>query len=636
MEKAVASVCVARDVALNLMVRCVGIYSHAGSPLKAPIFLLIVGLLLSPGGAWAEPRTGLAMHGKPREAPDFSHFAYANPEAPKGGRVRFAKQGSFDSLNPLIVKGVSADGVREYIYESLMARAYDEPFTLYGLIAETVETPPGRSWVEFTLNPKAAFSDGTPITVDDVIFSHAVLRDHGRPNHRSYYKKVTKVEKTGERKVRFTFDGAGDREMPLIMGLMPVLPSHLFTAETFERTTLTPPIGSGPYVVEKVDPGKSITYKRDPDYWGRDLPVNRGLYNFDEIRIDYFRDAGSLFEAFKSGLIEFRNEEDPTRWTEGYNFPALRDGRVVKEALPVETPAGMSALVFNTRRPLFIDQRVRQALIQLFDFEWVNRTLYHGQYARTESYFARSELSSHGRPADATERALLGPYADAVKPAIMDGTFSFPVSDGTGQNREGRIEALKLLEEAGYELKDGTLVHNETGEPFTFEILAATRAQERLLLTYARALKQVGIDARIRQVDSAQYQRRKQTYDYDMIQYFWPVSLSPGNEQSFRWGSDAAKTEGSYNYSGVESEAVDAMIAALLAAQDRESFVSAARALDRVLLSGDYVVPLFYLPRQWVAYWRTLERPEETPLYGYQIDTWWHGPSGDDGHAVRP
>ncbi|MGV1014932.1 MAG: extracellular solute-binding protein, partial [Methyloceanibacter sp.] len=336
--------------------------------------------------------------------------------------MTFGIQGSFDSLNPLIVKGAPANGVREYLYESLLARAYDEPFTLYGLIAESVDTPPDRSFVEFTLHPEAKFSDGTPITVEDVIFSHAVLRDHGRPNHRSYYKKVAKVEQTGERKVRFTFDQSGDREMPLIIGLMPVLPSHLLDADSFEKTTLTPPIGSGPYTIAKVDPGKSITYRRDPNYWGRDLPVNRGHYNFDEIRFDYYRDAGAMFEAFKSGLIRLRGEDDPTRWAEGYDFPALRAGRVVKDALPIETPAGMSALVFNTRRPLFADPRVRQALIKLFDFEWINRTLYHRQYARTESYFARSDLSSHGRPADATERKLLAPYADRVKPAIMDGT----------------------------------------------------------------------------------------------------------------------------------------------------------------------------------------------------------------------
>jgi peptide/nickel transport system substrate-binding protein len=330
-----------------------------------------------------------------------------------------------------------------------------------------------------------------------------------------------------------------------------------------------------------------------------------------------------MFEAFKSGLVGLRNEDDPTRWAEGYHFPAIRDGRVVKEELPLATPAGMSALVFNTRRPLFADPRVREALVKLFDFAWVNRTLYHGQYARTQSYFARSDLSSHGRPADARERQLLAPFPDQVKPEIVDGSFAFPVSDGTGENREGRSEALHLLEAAGWRLERGKLVNAETGEPFEFEILAATRAQERLLLTYARALKQVGIEARIRQVDSAQYQRRKQTYDFDMIQNFWPVSLSPGNEQSFRWGSEAAVTDGSFNYPGVKSAAVDAMIDAVLKAEDRASFVSAVRALDRTLLSGDYVIPLFYLPRQWVAHWRDLRRPELTPLYGYQIDTWW-------------
>ncbi len=604
------------------------IYSHARPPLKAPISLLVMSLLLLlPVSARAEPASGLAMHGEPQEAKGFTHFPYANPDAPKGGRVTFSIQGSFDSLNPLIVKGAPADAIRDYVYESLLARANDEPFTLYGLIAESVETPADRSFVEFTLHPEAKFSDGTPITVEDVIFSHALLRDHGRPNHRSYYKKVTKVEQTGERKVRFTFDGSGDREMPLIMGLMPVLPRHLIDPDQFEKTSLVPPIGSGPYSIAKVDPGKSISFQRDPNYWGRDLPVNRGLYNFDEIRFDYYRDAGSMFEAFKSGLVTLRNEDDPTRWTEGYDFPALRDGRVLKEELPVETPAGMSALVFNTRRPIFADPRVREALIKLFDFEWVNRTLYHGQFARSESYFARSGLSSHGRPADARERNLLAPYADEVKPEIMNGSFAFPVSDGTGENREGRREALALLEAAGYQLKDGKLVKVATGEPFEFEILAATRAQERLLLTYAAALKQVGIEARIRQVDSAQYQRRKQTYDFDMIQYFWPVSLSPGNEQSFRWGSEVAVTDGSFNYPGVKSQGVDAMIEAVLKADDDDNFVSAVRALDRVLLSGDYVIPLFHLPRQWVAHWADLKRPSTTPLYGYQIDTWWLDPS---------
>jgi len=636
MPVAAAPDCLASDITLNSCCNAECIYSHARAPLKAPISLLILALLLPAGSGQAAAAEGIAMHGSPRETAGFTHFPYVNPDAPKGGRVTFAMQGSYDSLNPLIVKGEPADGVRDYVYESLLARANDEPFTLYGLIAESVATPPDRSYVEFTLDPRAKFSDGVPITVEDVIFSHALLRDHGRPNHRSYYKKVVKVEQTGERKVRFTFDKSGDREMPLIMGLMPVLPKHLIDPDKFETTSLTPPIGSGPYTIAKVDPGKSITFKRDPSYWGRDLPVNRGRNNFDEIRYDYYRDAGSMFEAFKSGLVQLREEDDPTRWTEGYNFPAFRDGRVIKEELPLETPAGMSALVFNTRRPPFADIRVREALIKLFDFEWVNRTLYHGQYARTESYFSRSELSSHGHPADATERALLGPYLDQMKPAIMDGSYALPESDGSGENRDGRRAALALLEQAGYQLKDGKLVNVATGEPFQFEILAATRAQERLLLTYAAALKQVGIDARIRQVDSAQYQRRKQTYDFDMIQYYWPVSLSPGNEQSFRWGSDAAVTEGSFNYAGVKSAAVDAMIEAVLRAEDSDSFVSAVRALDRVLLSGDYVIPLFHLPRQWVAHWRELKRPEVTPLYGYQIDSWWFAPDSSSASGDSP
>ena len=614
-----------RHATLITMLLCGSIYSHTPVLLKAPISLLFLSLLLVPVGGRCEPASGIAMHGKPAQPQGFTHFPYANPQAPKGGRLVLAKRGSFDSLNPLIVKGVSAEGIREYVYESLLARAYDEPFSLYGLVAESVETPEDRGFVEFTLNPEAKFSDGKPITVDDVIFSFELLRDHGRPNHRSYYQKVSKVEKTGERKVKFTFDASGDREMPLIMGLMPVLPKHLIDPKTFEKTSFVPPIGSGPYLVGEVKPGQSISLKRNQNYWGAKLPVTRGQFNFDEIRYDYYRDSGSLFEAFKAGAIDARPEDDPTRWTEGYNIPPVRDGRIVKEEFPVAVPAGMSALVFNTRRPLFADQRVREALIKLFDFEWINRNLYHGQYARTESYFARSALSSHGRPADEKEKALLGPYAGEVKPNIMDGSYAFPVSDGTGENREGRKEALALLEQAGYRLEKGRL-RDKQGQSVSFEILAATRAEERLLLTYARALKQVGIDARIRQVDSAQYQRRKLTYDYDMLQYDWPVSLSPGNEQSFRWGSDAAATEGTYNYAGVKSAGVDATIRALLEANDSESFVAAVRALDRLLLSGDYVVPLFHLPTQWLAYWKRLKRPADTPLYGYQIDAWWSEP----------
>jgi len=573
--------------------------------------------------ASAMPQHGIAMHGEPKYAAGFKSFDYANPDAPNGGRLFRAAQGSFDSLNPLIVMGQSAPGMRQYVYESLMARAQDEPFSLYGLLAESIETPTDRSWVAFTLREEARFSDGEPVTVDDVIFSHALLRDRGRPNHQFYYSKVTKVKKTGPRTVRFTFGEGGDREMPLIMGLMPVLPEHAIDPETFEETTLEPPVGSGPYVVSEVEPGSRITYKRDPDYWGRDLPVNAGHYNFDEIRYDFYRDGNAMFEAFKKGVALFTTESDPGQWAREYEFPAVREGKVLRKEFDLKLPAGMNALAFNTRREVFADERVRRALIKLFDFEWMNANLFHGLYERSQSYFARSELSAHGKPADERERELLAPFAGAIAPAIMDGSYALPKSDGSGRNREQMRAALRLLRDAGYELKGGALVNARTGEPMRFEILAATREQERLLLTYARALKRAGIEASVRFVDSAQYQRRKQTFDFDMIQNRWGASLSPGNEQTFRWSSKAADREGTFNYAGVKNEAVDAMIEALLAAKSRQDFVSAVRALDRVLMSGHYVIPLFHLPKLWVAHWRQLQHPETAPLGGVQIDTWW-------------
>jgi len=584
---------------------------------------IAVALLTFAPGLAAEPRHGIAMHGQPKYGPDFKAFDYVNPDAPKGGRLVRAVQGSFDSLNPLIIKGESAPGMRQYVYESLMARAQDEPFSLYGLIAESIETPPDRSWVAFTVNQKARFSDGEPVTVDDVIFSHKLLRDRGRPNHQFYYAKVEKVEKTGPRTVRFTFKTVGDREMPLIMGLMPILPEHAIDPETFEETTLKPPVGSGPYVVSEVDPGSRISFKRDPDYWGRDVPANRGHYNFDEIRYEFYRDANAMFEAFKKGDALFTTESDPGQWAREYEFPAVREGKVLRKEFDLELPAGMNGLVFNTRRDVFADERVRRALIKLLDFEWMNANLFHGLYERSQSYFARSELSAHGRPADARERELLAAFADAVDPAIMAGTYSLPQSDGSGRNREQLRAALKYLGEAGYELQGGKLVNTRTGQPMTFEILAADPEQERLLLTYARSLKRLGIRVSVRIVDSAQYQRRKQTYDFDMIQNRWPSSLSPGNEQTFRWSSKAAEREGTFNYAGVQNEAVDAMIEAMLLAKSREDFVSAVRALDRVLMSGHYVVPLFHLPKLWVAHWRQLRHPETTPFNGVDIDTWW-------------
>lgn len=571
----------------------------------------------------AEPAHGIAMHGEPLHKPGFSHVSYVNPDAPKGGKVTFATLGTFDSLNPLIVKGVAAAGVRAYVVESLMARAFDEPFSLYGLLAETIDTPPDRSWVSFTLREEARFSDGKPVTVEDVLFSHTLLRDKGRPNHRTYYSKVSKAEKTGPRTVKFTFDAQGDREMPLIMGLMPILPRHAVAADDFESTSLAPPVGSGPYRVTEVVPGSHVVYTRNPDYWGKDLPINRGRFNFDQIKYEYYRDDDPMFQAFQKGLFQLWPESDSARWARGYNFPAFNDGRVVKEEFPVSVPSGMSALVFNVRRPLFMDIRVREALTYMLDFQWLNKNYYFNLYTRTQSFFDRSVLSSHGRPADDRERELLGPFKSAVSPAIMDGTYSLPVSDGTGRNRANRRKALALLQDAGYVLKDGKLVNAESGAPFTFEILAVSGGQERLFLKFIDDLKGLGIDARLRLVDSAQYQRRRQTFDFDMIQAFWYASLSPGNEQLFRWSSKSADAEGSFNYAGVKNPAADAMISALLAAKTSDNFVSAVRALDRVLLSGHYVIPLFHQKSQWIARWKQLAHPDKTSLYGYRVDTWW-------------
>ncbi|MEQ8745363.1 extracellular solute-binding protein [Pyruvatibacter sp.] len=572
--------------------------------------------------AQAEPAHGISMHGSPKYPADFTRFDYVNDRAPKGGIIKLAAIGGFDSLNPMIVRGTPAAGIRWHVFESLMGRSYDEPFSLYGLIAQTIEVPDDRSWVEFTLRPEARFSDGNVINVDDVMFTIETLRDQGRPNHAFYYGKVASMEQTGERSVRLTFTEDGDREMPLIMGLMPILPKHIYEGQDFTRTGLTPMIGSGPYTIGNVDPGASITFVRNPNYWGKDVPVTRGHDNFDTIRYDYFRDANASFEAFKAGDYTLRIEDDPTRWATGYDVPPVRDGRIVRERIKMGTPSGMRALVFNTRRDVFADVKTREALAMLFDFEWVNKNLFHGLYTRTQSFYDNSELSSAGRPASDAERALLAPFPDAVTPAIMEKGYVAPRTDGSGRNRAQMRDAMALLAEAGYEVRDAKLVNAQTGEPFTFELLVASPEDERLALTFARNLERVGITAAIRNVDSSQFQQRRQTYDFDMIFNFWSASLSPGNEQSFYWGGDSADTDGTRNYMGVKSEAVDAMIAAMLEARAREDFVAAVRALDRVLLSGHYVIPLYHAPDQWVARWQDLEHPQIQPNF-VRFDTWW-------------
>ena len=568
----------------------------------------------------------LAMHGAPALPPDFVHMPYANPDAPKGGRLVWGLLGTFDSLNPLIVRGIAVQQIRGFVVESLLTRGNDEAFTLYGLLARTVETDDARSYVTFRLDPKARFSDGKPVTADDVLFSWELLREKGRPNHRQYYSKVAKAEAPDPLTVRFDFGGTNDRELPLILGLMPVLPRHAVDPATFEDTTMTGPVGSGPYRVTAVKPGASVTLTRNPDYWGRDLPANRGLWNFDEIRLDYYRESSGQFEAFKRGLYDFRVEYEPLRWHDGYDFPAARSGEVIRDTIKPGLPQPSEFLVFNTRRPMFSDVRVRQALTLLFDFEWINRNYFFGLYPRAAGFFAGSELSAYGRPADDRERELLKPFSARIPPDVLDGSYRLPVTDGSGRDRTTLRSALKLLSDAGYELDGAVLRQRTTKTPFAFEILVTTRDQERIALAYQRDLKRAGIDASVRAVDPVQFDQRRLAYEFDMLQNRWDQSLSPGNEQSFYFGSQAADIPGTRNYMGAKEPAIDALIAVLLEAQERPAFVYAVRALDRVLISGFYAIPVFNMRDQWIARWNRIEQPKATALTGYLPETWWRKP----------
>jgi peptide/nickel transport system substrate-binding protein len=600
-----------------LLGACALLFARAG-------FLSAAGV--APDPAIGRPRHAIAMHGEPALAEGFSAFRYVNPDAPKGGRFVRGVLGTFDSLNPFIVKGLAPPELRGYVFESLMARGYDEPFTLYGLLARSVETDDERTYVTFDLDPKAAFADGAPVTAADVIFSWQLLRDHGRPNFRTYYVKVARATALTERTVRFDLAADGDRELPLILGLMPILPRHALDPAHFEDTTLAPPLASGPYVVAEVDPGRSFTLRRNPRYWGRDLAVNRGFWNFDLVRFDFYRDANSHLEAFKKGLYDVRDETDPGRWETAYDFPAVHDGRVIREEFRNGLPKPMAALVFNTRRSIFADIRVREAITVLFDFDWLNKNFFYGRYSRTASYFEGSELAARGRPVGPGERALLAPFPDAVRSDIFDGTYAPPSSDGSGRDRESLGRALALMREAGYELAGTALKSRATGQPFGFEIMVTTKDQERLALAFSQNLKRAGIAARIRMVDAVQYDQRRIGFDFDMIQNRWDESLSPGNEQAFYWGTAAADEPGSRNYMGMRSAAADAMIAAMLKARERGEFVDAVRALDRVLMSGIYVVPLFHLPAQWIARWAPIRHPDAISLSGYLPETWWRQP----------
>jgi len=591
-------------------------------------FTLALGVVaLGPSGDTAAAEShALAMHGTPALPPGFAHMPYGNPDAPKGGRMVWGLLGTFDSLNPFIVRGIAVQQVRGFVVESLMTRGNDEAFTLYGLLAKTVETDDARSYVTFRLDPQARFSDGKPVTADDVLFSWELLREKGRPNHRQYYSKVAKADAPDPLTVRFDFGGANDRELPLILGLMPVLPRHAIDPATFEDTSMAGPVGSGPYRVTAVKPGASVTLTRNPDYWGRDLPVNRGLWNFDEIKLDYYREANGQFEAFKRGLYDFRVEYEPLRWHDGYDFPAARSGELIRDTIKPGLPQPSEFLVFNTRRPVFADVRVRQALTLLFDFEWINRNYFFGLYPRAAGFFAGSELSAYGRPADERERELLKPFSAHIPPDILDGSYRLPVTDGSGRDRTTLRSALKLLSDAGYDLDGAVLRQQTTKAPLTFEILVTTRDQERIALAYQRDLKRAGIEVSVRAVDPVQFDQRRLAYEFDMLQNRWDQSLSPGNEQSFYFGSQAADIPGTRNYMGAKEPAIDALITVLLEARERPAFVSAVRALDRVLISGFYAIPVFNMRDQWIARWNRIERPKATALTGYLPETWWRKP----------
>ena len=577
--------------------------------------------------ALADGTHGLSLFGDLKYRPDFKNFDYVNPNAPKGGTMKFSAIGTYDTLNPFVVKGIAASNVGQ-IFDTLMLPSQDEPSSEYGLAAESVEVAPDKLSVLYTLRKEARFHDGAPMTPDDVVWTFDTLRTKGHPSYRSYYADVTKVEKAGERGVRFHFKSADNRELPQILGQMAVLSKKYWAGRDFEKTTLDPPLGSGPYKIEAIDPGRSITYRRVPDYWGADLPVRKGRNNVDVARYDYYRDGTIALEAFKAGQYDIRIENSSILWATGYDGPALRDKLIKKEEIPNELPSGMQGFGYNQRRPLFQDPRVRQALAYAFDFEWSNKNLFYGAYTRTRSYFDNSELAAKGVPQGA-ELQILDKYRGKIPDEVFTKEYDPPKYDGSGNIRDGLREALKLLQAAGWGFKNEKLVNEKTGQPFEFEILLDNPQFERIVLPLTKNLERMGITARVRTVDNAQYEKRMETFDYDMTIVAFGQSLSPGNEQREYWGSKAADEEGSRNLLGIKNPVLDELIEELIKAPDRASLVAHTRALDRVLQYGYYVIPNYHIPAFRAAYWDKFRRPQVSPKYGVGIDTWWVDPKAE-------
>ncbi|MBW4933302.1 extracellular solute-binding protein [Marinobacter sp. F4206] len=574
----------------------------------------------------AEPQHGIAMHGEPKYPNGFPHFDYVNPEAPKGGTIKMAVVANgFDSFNPFDIRGVAAAGISTYLYDTLLVSSDDEPFSAYGLIAESLETPKDRSYVTFNLRENARFHDGEPITAEDVKFSFEILTTKGHPFFRNYYADVAKVTVESPQRIRFDFRPTMNRELPLILGQMPILPAHYWETREFGDNGLTPPMGSGPYRIGDFEAGRSITYERVEDYWAQDLGVRKGRFNFNKIRYDYYTDDTVALEAFKAGNFDFRVETSAKNWATAYSGSKFDNGKIIAEAIEHHRPTGMQGFAFNTRREVFSDPRVREALAYGFDFEWANKNLFYGQYTRTDSYFENSDLASSGLP-QGRELEILEAYRDQLSKDVFTENYQPPVTDGQQGLRKNLKTALELLRSAGYAIKDGKLINENTGEPLAFEILLFQKSFERVVLPFKNNLAKLGINVSVRLVDSNQYVQRVREFDFDMITQVLPQSDSPGNEQREYWHSANVEAVGSRNYMGVSDPVVDDLVNKVIQAPDREELVQRVRALDRVLLQGHYVVPHWHLAKDRVAYWNHLQRPEMTPKNGIDLDNWWVRP----------
>jgi microcin C transport system substrate-binding protein len=576
------------------------------------------------------PHHAIALHGDPKYMADFKNVDYVKPDAPKGGILKSAAIGSFDSLNPFIIKGTPAAGLNylrsDIFYESLMQNAWDEPFTLYGIIAESVEIPEDRSWVAFNLRPQAKFHDGQPITADDVVWTFNTLMEKGQPFFKAYWGDVKSVTAESPSRVKFEFAVKGNAELPLIIAEMVVLPKHFWEGKNFDESSLEMPVGSGPYKIGKVDAGRSIEFVRDPNWWGKELSFFKGMYNFDTLVYDYYRDADVAHEAFFAGEYDVKLENSAKLWKQGYNVGPVKEGRIAKEEIANERPAGMQAFIYNIRRPVFADIKVREALNYAFDFEWSNKQFAFGSYTRTDSYFENSKLASAGLPMG-DELLLLEKYRGKIPDAVFETTYINPKTDGSGNNRENLRKAARMLEDAGYILGADGIRTNKDGLRLEFEILDSNTQFERWVMPFIQNLQRIGVKATFRVVDTAQYQNRLNSFDFDMTISTYGQSESPGNEQRDFWGSDKADIEGSRNYIGVKDPIIDEIVTDIIHAGSREDLVAKVRALDRILLYNHYVIPMWHYPKWRIAYWKKLERPQKlSPIAPLVTETWWQQP----------